>query len=115
MRHTSRVCRRDARSGHSQLTLKHRLPPIARMGPEQVVRINAASMHVLGNVGAQFRDDIAQQDWGKTRAKARCSVPGFLRCPRCLASALRPSTPAAKPTRQRPTRAINTISKAPLN
>ncbi|WJY22091.1 trimethylamine methyltransferase family protein [Fontisubflavum oceani] len=56
------------------------MPPIAPIGPEEVVRINATWMHVLGNVGAQFRNDIALEDWRKAGAKARCSKPGFLGC-----------------------------------
>ncbi len=49
--------------------LKRRLPLTEPMTPEQVEKIDAASMDILENVGVQFRDDIALEDWRKAGAK----------------------------------------------
>jgi len=54
------------------------LPGLARNIPEcevmngaQVERIDAASMDILENVGVQFRDDIALEDWKRVGAKVK--------------------------------------------
>ncbi len=49
--------------------LKRKLPLTEPMNPEQVEKIDAASMDILENVGVVFRDPIAIADW--TRAGAR--------------------------------------------
>ncbi len=49
--------------------LKRNLPLVEPMSPEQVERIDAASMHILENVGVVFRDDIAVEDWKRAGAK----------------------------------------------
>lgn len=49
--------------------LKRKLPLTEPMTPDQVARIDAASMDILENVGVQFRDDIAIADWRKAGAK----------------------------------------------
>ena len=49
--------------------LKRGMPLIEPMDREQVERIDAASMHILENVGVVFRDEIALADWRKAGAK----------------------------------------------
>ena len=49
--------------------LKRRLPLTEPMTPEQIEKIDAASMDILENVGVQFRDDIALADWKRAGAK----------------------------------------------
>jgi len=49
--------------------LKRKLPLTEPMTPDQVARIDTASMDILENVGVQFRDDIAIADWRKAGAK----------------------------------------------
>ncbi len=49
--------------------LKRRLPLTEPMTPEQVEKIDAASMDILENVGVQFRDPIALADWKRAGAK----------------------------------------------
>lgn len=49
--------------------LENKLPLCEVMDGSQVERIDAASMHILENVGVVFRDDIALEDWRKAGAK----------------------------------------------
>lgn len=49
--------------------LERRLPHTEPLTPEQVEKIDAASMDILENVGVQFRDDIALADWKRAGAK----------------------------------------------
>jgi trimethylamine--corrinoid protein Co-methyltransferase len=49
--------------------LKRKLPLTEPMTPEQVEKIDAASMDILENVGVVFRDPIALTDWTRTGAK----------------------------------------------
>ncbi|MGR3316167.1 MAG: trimethylamine methyltransferase family protein, partial [Roseovarius indicus] len=49
--------------------LKRGLPLTEPMDMEQVERIDAASMHILENVGVVFRDEIALADWKAAGAK----------------------------------------------
>jgi len=49
--------------------LKRRLPLTEPMDQAQIERIDAASMHILENVGVQFRDPIALADWKRAGAK----------------------------------------------
>ncbi|MEM6385352.1 MAG: trimethylamine methyltransferase family protein [Pseudomonadota bacterium] len=49
--------------------LKSRLPLTEPMDQGQIERIDAASMHILENVGVIFRDDIALADWTAAGAK----------------------------------------------
>ncbi|WP_224825173.1 trimethylamine methyltransferase family protein [Cognatishimia sp. MH4019] len=49
--------------------LKRRLPHTEPMSPEQIEKIDAASMDILENVGVQFRDPIALEDWKRAGAK----------------------------------------------
>jgi trimethylamine--corrinoid protein Co-methyltransferase len=49
--------------------LKRKLPHTEPMTPEQVEKIDAASMDILENVGVVFRDEIALADWRRAGAK----------------------------------------------
>ncbi|MEM9845941.1 MAG: trimethylamine methyltransferase family protein, partial [Pseudomonadota bacterium] len=49
--------------------LRRNLPLTEPMDADQIGRIDAASMHILENVGVVFRDDIALADWRKAGAK----------------------------------------------
>lgn len=49
--------------------LEGKLPLCEVMDAAQVERIDAASMHILENVGVQFRDEIALADWRRVGAK----------------------------------------------
>ena len=49
--------------------LKRKLPLTEVMDEAQVARIDAASMHILENVGVQFRDPVALEDWRRAGAK----------------------------------------------
>ncbi len=49
--------------------LKRRLPLTEPMTPDQVARIDAASMDILENVGVMFRDPTALADWARAGAK----------------------------------------------
>ena len=49
--------------------LKRKLPLTEPMTPDQIEKIDAASMDILENVGVQFRDDIALADWKRAGAK----------------------------------------------
>ncbi|MEM6374368.1 MAG: trimethylamine methyltransferase family protein [Pseudomonadota bacterium] len=49
--------------------LKRNLPLTEPMSPEQVEKIDAASMDILETVGVVFRDPIALSDWTKAGAK----------------------------------------------
>lgn len=49
--------------------LKRKLPLTEPMSPEQVEKIDAASMDILENVGVVFRDPIALEDWTRAGAK----------------------------------------------
>lgn len=49
--------------------LKRRLPLVEPMDMAQIERIDAASMHILENVGVVFRDQVALEDWRRAGAK----------------------------------------------
>ena len=49
--------------------LKRKLPLTEPLTPEQIEKIDAASMDILENVGVRFRDDIALADWKRAGAK----------------------------------------------
>jgi len=49
--------------------LKRKLPLTEPMTPDQIEKIDAASMDILENVGVQFRDVIALADWEAAGAK----------------------------------------------
>ena len=60
---------RQARDVTMLPALKRRLPLTEPMDPEQIARIDAASMDILENVGVVFRDPIALEDWRRAGAK----------------------------------------------
>ncbi|SMX27681.1 Trimethylamine methyltransferase (MTTB) [Pelagimonas phthalicica] len=67
-----RSARRAARSTRDVTMLpglKRGIPICEVMDQEQVERIDAASMDILENVGVQFRDPIALEDWKRAGAK----------------------------------------------
>ena len=49
--------------------LKRNLPLTEPMSADEIERIDAASMHILENVGVHFRDEIALEDWRRAGAK----------------------------------------------
>ncbi len=51
--------------------LKRNLPLCEPMDPDQIARIDAASMDILEEIGVVFRDDIALADWRRAGADVR--------------------------------------------
>ena len=51
--------------------IKRNIPLTEPMSPEQVEKIDNASMGILEDVGVVFRDDIALEDWKKAGADVR--------------------------------------------
>ena len=51
--------------------LKRGIPLTEPMSPEEIRRIDDASMDILENVGVVFRDDIALEDWRRVGADVR--------------------------------------------
>ncbi len=51
--------------------IERKLPLVEPMSPEQVERIDQASLAILEDVGVHFRDDIALEDWKKAGADVR--------------------------------------------
>ncbi len=71
-RRGGRQSRREARQEvHEAMLpgLKRNLPLVEPLTPDQIERIDQASMHILENVGVIFRDDIAVEDWTRAGAK----------------------------------------------
>ncbi|MGI9499138.1 MAG: trimethylamine methyltransferase family protein [Geminicoccaceae bacterium] len=69
-----RDARRDLRTAprHDMLpALKRGLPLVEPMTPEQVQRIDRASMDILEEVGVVFRDPIALKDWKRAGADVK--------------------------------------------
>ena len=67
-RSTRRAARKDVREKMLP-GLKRGLPLVEPMTPEQIERIDNASMDILENIGVVFRDDIAVEDWRRAGAK----------------------------------------------
>ena len=65
----ARMAMRQTRDIKMLPALKRKLPHTEPLTPEQVEKIDAASMDILENVGVQFRDDIALADWKRAGAK----------------------------------------------
>lgn len=64
--------RRAIRTAISDDMLPHlsrRLPLIEPLSPEEIEKIDAASMDILEEVGVIFRDDIALEDWRRAGAE----------------------------------------------
>ena len=69
---------RGARKAHRQTrdtkmlpALKRGIPLTEPMTPDQIARIDNASMDILENVGVVFRDEIALADWKRAGADVR--------------------------------------------
>ncbi|MEM6587468.1 MAG: trimethylamine methyltransferase family protein [Pseudomonadota bacterium] len=67
----ARKANRQARDFTMLPALKRRMPLTEPMSPEEVERVDAASMDILENVGVVFRDDIAIEDWKRAGADIR--------------------------------------------
>ncbi len=65
---------RQARDFAMLPALKRKLPLTEPMDQGQIERIDAASMHILENVGVQFRDPIALEDWKRAGAKVEGEI-----------------------------------------
>ncbi|MEM8596374.1 MAG: trimethylamine methyltransferase family protein [Pseudomonadota bacterium] len=73
-RRAGREQRRERRQApdHSMLpTLTRGLPLVEPLSPEQIERIDAASMAILEEVGVVFRDPVALEDWRRAGADVR--------------------------------------------
>ncbi|MEL6234921.1 MAG: trimethylamine methyltransferase family protein [Pseudomonadota bacterium] len=73
-RRGGRGSRREIRTAVSDdmlPALKRRLPLTEPMSPEQVARVDAASMDILETVGVVFRDPVAIADWRRAGAEIR--------------------------------------------
>lgn len=62
---------RAKRSNVMLPSLKRNLPLVEPMSPEQIARIDNASMAILEEVGVVFRDDQAIEDWKSVGAEVR--------------------------------------------
>ena len=60
--------------------LKRKLPLTEPMTPDQIEKIDVASMDILENVGVQFRDDIALAEWKAAGAKVEGEMVYLDRC-----------------------------------
>ena len=65
----ARTALRQTRDIKMLPALKRKLPLTEPMTPDQIAKIDAASMDILENVGVQFRDEIALADWKRAGAK----------------------------------------------
>lgn len=65
----ARKTARQARDFTMLPALKRKLPLTEPMDAEQIERLDAASMHILENVGVVFRDPIALDDWRRMGAR----------------------------------------------
>lgn len=68
----SRMARRAKRLTHVNTmlpTLENKLPPLELMSSEQVERVHQASLAILEEVGVDFRDPIALQQWQQAGAQ----------------------------------------------
>lgn len=75
-RRGGRSARRDLRTDRTSQSkmlpaIKRNLPLTEPMSPQQIEKIDAASMSILEDVGVVFRDDIALEDWRKAGAEVR--------------------------------------------
>ena len=62
---------RETRDTTMLPALRRKLPLVEPMSPEQVARIDAASMDILEDVGVVFRDPVALDDWRRAGADVR--------------------------------------------
>ncbi|MEM1049289.1 MAG: trimethylamine methyltransferase family protein [Pseudomonadota bacterium] len=68
---TARRARRTQPDFAMLPALENRLPLCAPLDPEQVERLDAASMDILEEVGVVFRDPVALDDWQRAGADVR--------------------------------------------
>ena len=67
----ARKAERQIRDVKMLPALKRVLPLTEPMDPDQIERLDNASMNILENVGVVFRDDIALEDWKRAGADIR--------------------------------------------
>ena len=60
---------RMARSDEMLPSLRHGIPYTEPLAPDEIVRIDEASMAILEEVGVDFRDPVALEDWKAAGAK----------------------------------------------
>ncbi len=65
----ARKAKRQERDVTMLPALRRRLPLVEPMDEGQIERIDAASMHILENIGIVFRDPTALDDWRRAGAK----------------------------------------------
>jgi len=66
---SARRAKRLARVHHMLNALENKLPPLALLSPEQIERIHDASMTILEEVGVDFRDPVALEQWREAGAE----------------------------------------------
>lgn len=73
-RRGGRASRRTLRTTRRETmlpALRRRLPPVEPLQPEQVLRVHDASLKVLEEVGIDFRDPVALDDWRRAGGEVR--------------------------------------------
>lgn len=65
---SARRAKRLARVNHMLTSLENKLPPLELLAPEQLERIHEASLSILEEVGIEFRDPVALQQWREAGA-----------------------------------------------
>ncbi|MEM6496326.1 MAG: trimethylamine methyltransferase family protein [Pseudomonadota bacterium] len=73
-RRGGRQARREVRTDRTATmlpALKRNLPLVEPMTPEQIEKIDEASMRILEEIGVIFRDPVALEDWRKAGAEIR--------------------------------------------
>lgn len=65
----ARRAKRLAHVHHMLATLENKLPPLELLSPEQVDRIHEASLAILEEVGIDFRDPVALEQWREAGAE----------------------------------------------
>jgi len=66
---TARRAKRLARVNHMLSALENKLPPLELLDPELLERIHDASLTILEEVGIEFRDPVALQQWREAGAE----------------------------------------------
>ena len=97
-RRTLRTSRRESMLP----ALRHGLPYTEPLDPEQIERIHLASMDILEEVGVEFRDPVALEDWRQAGPRKRSSslrAPAASSTRRCTRPAEPPHEPSRRTTR----------------
>jgi len=89
---SARRAKRLTRVNRMLATLENRLPPLELMTPEQIERIHEASLAILEEVGIEFRDPVALQQWRDAGAEVEDQR---VRADRALVMSLIKSIPAS--------------------